>query len=229
MSRLFDGADDHLNGATNASIDAFTQRTISMWIKRNTTGAGIGSCLMAKDRYVTGFLFGFDGGHTDKLYLQVDFSTTDGSWTSDTLINTTGVYHIAVTYDGSSSSNDPIFYINGVQSTVTEVTTPVGTLGSDAAVNLMMGETGPLSSDYNGHIENALYHNTIYNAADINICRWWGCLGKAVKCHYTLYTSKLTNEGNAIADLSAVGTTVSNLATPVVRPGQCLMGMGIGW
>lgn len=59
------------------------------------------------------------------------FSTTNGEW-QFTRPSASVWHHFAITYNSSSTSNVPIFYIDGASQTVIPVTTPVGTASNNA-------------------------------------------------------------------------------------------------
>lgn len=91
-----------------------------LFVKGNT-GAG-------SNRY---FQFG-EWVNGQGIYIAADWTTSQGAWR--TPLPTTGVLnHYVVTYNGTSTSNDPVAYLNGVLQTMTEVVTPAGTRRSDNA------------------------------------------------------------------------------------------------
>ena len=76
---------------------------------------------------------------------------------------------MAVTYDSSSSGNDPSLYINGASVAVTEGNTPIGTSLSDASYN---GQMGGKVSYANGVIDEvrvtAAMRNTAWISTEYN-------------------------------------------------------------
>lgn len=79
-------------------------------------------------------LFDFNNGsclipyipNTTTLSFQQNWSTTNGSWKVTAELRGAW-HHIGVTYDGSSTSNVPVFYLDGTKPAITTNTTPVGT------------------------------------------------------------------------------------------------------
>jgi hypothetical protein len=155
--------------------------------------------------------------------------TTAGIWEGSTALAASTYYHVAVVYNGDSILNDPAFYVNGVAETVTEIQAPVGTLSDDAGQSLVMGESGGGSDDVDGRIGWFVYDSTLWDAAAVNRAMWWGRPNGGVAVYHPLVTAKLVNEGTATATGSVTGTTVAAFATPVVRPGTAMLGMGVGW
>ena len=76
--------------------------------------------------------------------------------------------HIAVAYDASSTSNDPAIYLNGAPLTVTRVDSPSGSVRSDAAINLRLGNfAGGTSHTFGGMIDDARIYDHMLTAAEI--------------------------------------------------------------
>lgn len=66
-------------------------------------------------------------------------------------------YHVLVDYDASSSTNDPAIYVNGVSKTVSEITSPTGTVTSDALKIFRIG-----------HIAGKFKDARVYNGANVS-------------------------------------------------------------
>lgn len=226
MARGFDGTDDEVDFGSDASIDSFTARTVAFWLRRDRNGTNE----IVAGKNTGGTMWGlFWLGSDNTLRTNIDWTTTNGVWTASGFgALGTGLIHIAVTYDGSATTNDPIMYINGVSSTLTEVTTPVGTLVDDQAQRLNIGEDASGSLDLDGAIQNFAYDNRVWAAEEVRRHMNYGRPGGAIMVLHPLYTSKLANEGTATADGTAAGATVESLPR-TTRPGTAMMGMGIGW
>ena len=171
----FDGTDDYVNAGSSAILDDLATLTVSAWIKPTTSGEGNFGRIADKTAASTGWIFYMcaDPGQancvsSNKLAVYRDFSTTDGFWLSTTAL-TLGVWqHIAVTYDSSSASNDPIFYINGSAVGTTEVgTAPAGTAVSDAAQSLTIGNNPTAARTFNGSIDEVRLYSRILSATEI--------------------------------------------------------------
>lgn len=227
MARDFDGVDDELDVGSDTSIDDFAQRTFSCWIVPDVistnpviyekVGTGPQGCRMTLLS-------------TGALRLDFTWTGANGEWDTTNNALTTGTrYHITYTYDNGATTNDPVFVVNGNTATITENGTPTLVADTEAAYNLQFGLDFSSTGDFDGRLQNIVYHNTIMTAAEINTARWWGRPFGGLKVYHPLWTNKLTNEGSATADITAAGTTVVGIVTPVVRPGAAMMGMGIGW
>jgi len=139
---VFDGSNDHVACGSDASIDdIFTGGgTVSFWISPETDGGqnfgtiiGKGTVsIRVKDDDNEGVILnlgkGFSGDNADFL-------------TSDEVVLENKMNHIAITYNDSSVSNTPLFYVNGVLKAIDtgSSTTPTGSASTDASPNLIIG------------------------------------------------------------------------------------------
>jgi hypothetical protein len=72
---------------------------------------------------------------------------------------------LQVSYDQGSTSNDAVICINGVSQTITEATTPVGTVASDAAYDLILGNSSDAIRYLNGKIAMPKLYNYLRTEA----------------------------------------------------------------
>jgi VCBS repeat-containing protein len=146
--RLFDGIDDELNLGSAASVDNLFSGggTISAWI--NPTGwgeanygriASKASSTFAGGALGNGWALELDGS-TGSLLFENGFSTQTGQWrTASGSISLNTWQMVTLIYDSSSTSANPRLFINGAEVSVTEIRTPQGSVTSDAAQNLKIG------------------------------------------------------------------------------------------
>lgn len=146
-----------------------------------------------------------------KLVFSDPFTTSGGGWIQTTANITTGAWHhILVTYNRSSVSNDPILYINGAVSALTEVTAPVGTAMDETGARLQIGNTNNVAGVYvtafDGKIFDARIYDRILTASEATT------LYNAGSPDETLVTDGLVFQGLATyADRPiAAGTTLTD-------------------
>lgn len=141
-----------------------TTTTYGMWVWLTGSGGGGFGRLLDKDRPGSGHIR-ITEVSLSTLNFTVAHSVAQGEWS--TPIPSTGAWHhFAVTYDNSSTANDPILYVDGSSVTVTEVTTPSGTAGSSAvAYNLGNRDTGDRA--LNGRLAEMAIWSRILSAAEI--------------------------------------------------------------
>lgn len=122
--------------------------TYSAWVKRLTTSA-TGSISHSADQGAGqkgNFLhISHNGGGGATLYFRSYKTPTDGIWQLDPA---TGIVlntwiHLVLAYDNSTDTADPILYISGTQTNMTETNTPSGTSDDDSACPLVLFNLPP--------------------------------------------------------------------------------------
>jgi hypothetical protein len=78
---------------------------------------------------------------TGRLFMEVCYSSTAGSFRSGTGLSINTFYHIVIVVQGDATNSSGIrkMYINNVAETIVHVTSPVGSQGSDAAYAFKLG------------------------------------------------------------------------------------------
>lgn len=93
------------------------------------------------------------------------WTTTDGEWYMTG--PSTGVWaHVLLTYDGSSTANNPVMYLNGVSATVTRLVAPAGTLGT-TTMRHMLGNNNNFTRGLGGSLCEVGVWNRILTATEI--------------------------------------------------------------
>jgi len=92
-------------------------------------------------------------------------NSADGKWSIAK--PTTGAWHhICITYDGSSTANDPLIYLDGVSQAVTERSTPSGTLLlPDGTVTIGRASGG--GQEFDGRLAEFAIWNRILTAGEV--------------------------------------------------------------
>lgn len=121
---------DLLNYGTASSLANFTALTYEFWMKP-TSLAGFPAGRLNQNA------IRFNPSGTNLTYRH-QWSGALAGWSGSTNLVSGVWYHIVVTYDGSSTSNKPQIYINGVADTITTTTAPSGTLSSDGTDALVL-------------------------------------------------------------------------------------------
>lgn len=223
--RDFDGTNDQIAFGSNASIDNFTSRTFSAWVRVDSTGST--RALLTKGSGTTHI---FLANSTDRLRYVSDWTTTDGNWIGTAVFSDATFKHLCMTYSQSNIANDPTFFINAASDALATDTNPTGTpVISDAANTMIMGETSAGNLDFDGVTAFFVYNSTLFSQAQCNTAKYWGRPFGGLVVYHPLLTDKLSNEGSGGAEGTATGTTVVSSPVPVVRPGFALLNDGIGW
>jgi len=152
------------NVAIDASWTTPTAFTFAGWLKFNPS-----------DGTRTWFQFGEVGYRrawllsTGEIKFGVNFSGANGEWTTtDASLSGDSWRHIAICYDGSSTANVPVIYVDGVAKTMTTDTTPTGVIETP----MPHGGHGAII----GSILNAggMSHNDCFRDGEIATMSLWG-------------------------------------------------------
>lgn len=157
----FDGVDDYavapIGEITN---DIFSNGgTVSAWIYPTGWGGGGSGRIISKgstttDDEVWTLTVSSWSSNGNNVFFKRKHSSQTGYWqTPNGSMTLNAWHHVAVVYDDSSLSNDPIIYIDGVAQTLTKTWTPAGTPTTDDAYPVIIGNSAALSRAFAGKIE----------------------------------------------------------------------------
>jgi len=95
------------------------------------------------------------GGQSSFSFVSTDFDLLN-KWS-----------HIAIVHDASLESNDPILYIDGVDTSMPRVTAPVGAAADLDRTTITVGANAANSRDFNGTIDEVMIYNRALTANEI--------------------------------------------------------------
>lgn len=159
-----------------AAIDNLTQMSFITFIELDALNAsGFPNIIALKesDSSPTGWAFEVYGASENYLKFSYKFSTKAGIWRTAKVWSTGTLYCVAVTYDRSSTSNDPVLYIDGVAGSLTEVLTPAGAPADNSGYDLTIGNYDGLAAGFslNGKMYKAIMYSDILTATEVkNFC-----------------------------------------------------------
>lgn len=78
--------------------------------------------------------------------------TNTSTWYTNNNLSNGDWKHVCVTYDDTSSGNNPIIYVDGVSQTLTESISPSGTATSDVGDDLYIGDDQNSARAFDGQI-----------------------------------------------------------------------------
>jgi len=160
----FDGVDDIVNMGKPSGVTDQDQKTVCVWTNPiDYGGSSAGRIINKFDN--TGWMLFYNG---NGVQLNYDFSTTGGSWNVAGLFPLNTWTHICMSYDRTSTSNLPIFYVNGFNAgSVTVNTTPVGTASSDNNSTLYIGSNESFSRAFHGAMDDVRIWNRLLPGKEI--------------------------------------------------------------
>ena len=190
MSASFNGTTSII---TTPALTLGTSVTCVAWVKPSGAGEGNKGTIFAQGTSAEGRLkWQFDSSGTTKLRLLCNRVTTDGEWAFGSALSTTAWSHVAVTYDGSSTTNDPVAYLNGVSVTVTETSTPNGAMDADAVAGYV-GNNSASSHTWNGLLSHVMVFTSLLTANEIALLYALGPRAKpSAYFYYPLWESVIT-------------------------------------
>ncbi len=158
-------------------LSDLSQKTACAWINPISYGssASDASFLDRDDNNNGGggwlFQLADDDTGIQSLYFVTQFSGVAGQWHAPAGVITLNSWqHVCVTYDNTSASNDPVFYVNGVSVPVTEHVTPVGTVSAEHA-SLTVLRIGDMRTDtassFDGAVDEVRLYSRILSASEI--------------------------------------------------------------
>lgn len=163
-------ATDGVNFGYLPRVSDLSQRSGSAWIYMDvdvpdTTYYGVISYgvqylfIVKADRRLQIYQVHQGGGNVFGVWLTPINSVPLSTWTL-----------VSFTHDTTTVTNDPIISINGVAQTLTESSSPAGTIGDETGVEFVIGNVHSQSNNYSeafdGKIFDARIYNTIVTQAD---------------------------------------------------------------
>jgi hypothetical protein len=175
-SQEFDGSLDIATVTADATINNIFDGggTAAVWVNVQSDGGADTGRILDK-RASSGGWFVLTLGEVSgecKIRFSMDFTTTDMRVDTTALEITLNTWHhIAVTYDSSSDTTDPIMYIDGTALTIgsglTEVLNSSGTAVSDASKNLVFANVAARNRGFDGSMCDVRLYDSILSAATI--------------------------------------------------------------
>lgn len=168
----FDGNDYITAGGAATNVDDVFNGggTIAYWIYPTSWGI-FGRVLDKSDSGVYPPNSGWHShGTNNRTIFTHAFSTSHGQWeVTDGLVPLNQWTHIAVSYDNSSTSNDPAFYVNGELASFSETSTPSGSAVSDASEPVTIGaRQGGAGNFFTGRVDDVRIYNRSLTAAQVS-------------------------------------------------------------
>tara|TARA_Y100000034_G_scaffold136508_1_gene213448 strand:+ start:1030 stop:3552 length:2523 start_codon:yes stop_codon:yes gene_type:complete len=174
-----DGGTDNLNIGTAAVWDAIIgtggteKMTFAAWVWYAGTGTSLyprifqfGDARAPADG--RGHIFAFVGT-AGRIYFDVSgWDTTLGEWkTTNTPISSNAWHHVVITYDASSTSNVPVFYVDGVVVESEAVYSPAGSWDGIEDDDCFWGNRSGGDRGWQGYIVQASVWDTPLTSEDV--------------------------------------------------------------
>lgn len=161
------GANDIVN---TGLISNYTEITVSIWM--NVTSLINGGRLIDKENEYILFLSDgaeYVGGYGDiSVSLLANRAGDDGQWYTPSGSYSYGNWHhVCVTYDATSTSNNPNMYIDGVAQVIDERNTPTGAKSTNSD-DFTIGNRDALDRDFNpGFLDDISIYNRVLSDTEV--------------------------------------------------------------
>jgi len=137
----FNGSTNYVDCGNDESLNITDAITIEAWVKPFDWGENDYGRIVDKGKFAFAL-------NNPNLRFYGIFSSHNGVWvTPFSELNKWS--HVVVVYD-FNPVNDPVFYINGEEKSVSEIETPSGTLEDHSSDNLLIGNRQELDRTFNG-------------------------------------------------------------------------------
>ena len=162
----FEAAENLVTIPAHKSINDMPQFTFSAWVYYTGAGGlGVGR-IFDKTGSGTSGKFLYLNNEFGRLDFFHYFSTTVGTWyITNSSLTAGNWYHIQISYDNTSTTNDPVICVNGVSKSIIEISTPVGSAVSDVSNGLLLGNRSDAERYLNGKIAMPKMWNVIRTEA----------------------------------------------------------------
>lgn len=164
MAGYWDSGADRIETNLTSHAD---ERTYACWTYREGDGGfGSGRVFEKSDSSTTETLLN-TGNFSGAFLFRRDHSSANGEWYCSRPAGNSW-HHVAVTYNSTSTSNDPLMYIDGTSQSVTEFITPSGTLETNA-VKYTIGNrtTASTQIDWDGALAEFAIWSRILTPAEV--------------------------------------------------------------
>lgn len=175
----FDGTNGRLNQTLPSVDNVFNGgATMSIWVYPRSDGeADTGRIAEKRATDTSGGWWYYqvreESGGFVKVRFGIDFSTTDGVWTTTSAVLPIDTWSLLVfVYDSSVKQNDPTLYIGNTTYTVgsglTE-TSPNGNIVDDAGWEVVFGGRTSGASTFDGYLDEPAFYSSLLTASDVEL------------------------------------------------------------
>lgn len=227
MAFLMDANGEELVVGSQTLFDNLSPLTVYGWMR--VTSGSVSRRIVSKGFDNTTSV-GWEVLHTSasRFGFNRAFSSVNGIWSAASVPQSTTWVHMAVTYDDSSTDNDPLLYYDAVSQSVTEDSAPSGTASDDGVATLVLGNINHGTVDglreINGRLCNVGIHEAILSVGQIQTAMSHGWVaGNSMRGFWPCLDSGVDLSGNGN------NATVNNATVADHAPVGPMFGFDLGW
>lgn len=185
--------------------------TVSFWTNLDSEGENQSIWVSKENRWV---INNRANAPSVGIEFDIDFSGQANSlWRRDDGVTVGEWVHVVITYDADSVTNDPTLYLNGVETALNEITTPIGTRDDDAGSTVLFGDNNAGSVSQDGRMDDIRFYNRMLSKAEvIALYELGNDQDSALVGHWKLDELSGTNANDD--SLSGIDGTLNNFDTP---------------
>ncbi len=214
----FDFTQSNNSYFSNASITGLVTHSGCAWIAPDDDGdVNVGFLtaggIMARNSG-DGWGFGLDASN-DLRYAHSWTGSGISRWvTTANVIPYDGSFtHVAFTYAGTSTTNNPVIYVNGVAQSITETNAPVGS--AESGGTFMVGIAEGSINEFDGNIDDVLYSSQILTSTDVN-----EIMDNGIDGTHGAVSAKTASTTKALISVIANTTTASKGVNKTTSPAK---------
>lgn len=167
--------EDRINFRALSNISNFSQRTIAFRVKNNDPATTLGRPIFGYGNDNTGTVVYMQPtaihGNLKVAFRRYGVSPEFGLWETGYVVAFGSYVNVLITFDQTNVANDPVIYINGASSAISETHTPVLPYADEALLNFVVGSvdktTGATYASLDGVLENLAIYNRILTSTEI--------------------------------------------------------------
>lgn len=162
----------YVNAGSNAIVDDIVNLSTCAWVRPSPSLTVYGDVVTKYTNGGGGWQMLLDYNSFTALLPSFyhTFTGAPGHWFATTVLPYSQWSHLCVTYNNSSTTNDPSFYVNGVLVPTYENQTPTGSASTEAAGDMYIGaynNAGSPGELFDGVIDEARVYNRIITASEV--------------------------------------------------------------
>ncbi len=221
-SRAFLNNTNNISCGSDATLDNIFDGggAITVWVNATTAPANTFPRVVTKNNAAGNVGWRLETSATPSYLMFYGFSVTSSTWLIGFSFSVW--IHLGFVYNSDSDANIPKMYLNGVDTTVTLTTTPVGTRDDDSSLIFMIGNRANLDSAFEGSMCHLQAWDRIITEEEVKeVMHKPGSIPRGMVGYWNLFgnNSPEVDYSVNVNNGTVTGTTVNFDGPPINRAG----------